>query len=340
MTELEQNLYTKKELRFKNGKFKILCVSDFHGRANYDRRLIRDIEAILDASKPDLVLILGDTVWGDAAESPESVRAFLSAAVKPIEDRKIPWAHVFGGHDDEKGVTNETQEKIYESFEYCVSKRGPEDVSGVGNYVLPILSTDGGRIVYNVWGLDSHDSAGEFADEFGLDKDRWFLYLPDSFSLDSHYDTFRFDQLMWYWNTSKALERHAGGKIPGLMVCHMPIPEYILCYKNTAQTRYSGTRREHSGCNMINSGIFSTLVQRGDVKTFICGHDHINDCEGTYCGIKLAYDAGLNYDGYCDEDLRGGRIVEVDENDPWNVKSYMIRSMDVVADYPGTEVRG
>ncbi len=339
MSYLEENLNLKKELRFKNGKFRILCVSDFHGVVNFDRRLTRDLSAILDSAKPDLVLILGDTVWGDAADSPESIEAFLKEVIPCIEDRKIPWAHVFGGHDDERGITNEVQEKIYESFEYCLSKRGPADVSGVGNYVLPVKSSDGEKIVYNVWGLDSHDNAGEFADEFGLQKDRWWLYLPDNFSLDSHYDTFRFDQLMWYWNSSKELENYAGHKIPGLMVCHMPLPEYILCYKNVAQTVYRGTRREHCGCNMINSGMFSTLVQRGDVRTFICGHDHINDYEGTYCGVKLAYDAGLNYDGYCDDDLRGGRIVDIDENDPWNVKTYMIYSADCVENYPGEEMR-
>lgn len=339
MSYLNENLKTKKELKFKDGKFRILCVSDFHGRVNFDRRLIRDLSALLDSSKPDLVLILGDTVWGDAAESVESITNFLKEVIGCIEERKIPWAHVFGGHDDEKGIKNEVQEDIYESFEYCLSKRGPEDVSGTGNYVLPVKSSDGKRIVYNVWGLDSHDNASEFADEFGLSEDRWFLYLPDNFSIDSHYDTFRFDQLMWYWNSSKELEEFAGYKIPGLMVCHMPIPEYILCYKNVAQTKYRGNMREHCGCNMINSGMFSTLVQRGDVKTFICGHDHINDYAGTYCGVKMAYDAGLNYDGYCDDDLRGGRIVDIDENDPWNVNTYMIRSADVIENYPGEEMR-
>ncbi|MCQ2461998.1 MAG: metallophosphoesterase [Clostridia bacterium] len=336
---MENILRTKKELRFKDGKFKILCVSDFHGVKNFDRRLIRDFSALLDSASPDLVLILGDTVCKDAAESEDSVRAFLSQAVKPLEDRKIPWAHVFGGHDDERGVTNEMQEKIYESFPYCVSKTGDADVSGTGNYVLPVMSEDGSRIVYNVWGLDSHDGAHDYAAEFGLNPDMWWFFLPDSFSLDSHYDTFRFDQLMWYWNTSKAIEKHEGHKIPGLMVAHMPMPEYILCYKNTAQTNYNGTRREHIGCNMINSGLFSTLVQRGDVKTFICGHDHINDFEASYCGVKLAYDAGLNYDGYCDDDLRGGRIVEIDENDPWNVKTYMLYCKDIVKNYPGEEDR-
>ena len=330
---------TKKELRCKDGKFRILCVSDFHGVKNFDRRLTRDLDALVESTKPDLVLLLGDTVWRDAAESEQSVRDFLTEVTKPMEDRNIPWAHVFGGHDDERGVTNEVQQKIYESFPCCVSKCGDENVSGVGNYVLPVYGSDGKHIVYNVWGLDSHDGAGDFAEEFGLKEDRWWLYLPDSFSLDSHYDTFRFDQLMWYWNTSVELEKHEGHKIPGLMVCHMPLPEYILCYKNTAQTLYKGTRREHIGCNMINSGMFATLVERGDVKTFICGHDHINDFEAEYCGVKLAYDAGLNYDGYCDDDLRGGRLVEFDEADPWNISTRMVYCQDIVENYPGKEMR-
>lgn len=340
MSYLEENLSLKKELRFKNGRFRILCVSDFHGVVNYDRRLVRDFSALLDGTNPDLVLLLGDIVWKDAAESADTVRAFLTAATACLEERGIPWAHSFGGHDDERGVSNDEQEGIYESFPHCISKRGPDEISGTANFVLPVKSSDGSRIVYNVWGLDSHDGAADFAREFGLKEDLWWMYLPDNFALDSHDDTFRFDQLMWYWQSSCELEKYAGAKIPGLMVTHMPLQEYILLYKNPAQTLYRGTRREHCGCNMINSGMFSTLVQRGDVKTFICGHDHINDCEGTYCGVKLAYDAGLNYDGYCDDDLRGGRIVDVDESDPWNVNTYMVYSKDFVKDYPGEEVRG
>ena len=49
-------------LRFRNGKFRVLCVSDVHGIKDFDKRAVRDLTAIVDKAEPDLVLFLGDNV--------------------------------------------------------------------------------------------------------------------------------------------------------------------------------------------------------------------------------------------------------------------------------------
>ena len=68
MSRLEDNLYSKRILKFKNGKFRVLVLSDIHGIKNYDTRLIRDLDAILDGVKPDVVLLNGDVGWKDAVD--------------------------------------------------------------------------------------------------------------------------------------------------------------------------------------------------------------------------------------------------------------------------------
>ena len=339
MKYLDENLKCKKPLKFNNGKFRILTFSDHHGIKNYDRRIVRDMDAIIEGVRPDLVLWIGDIAWGDAVENEASLRHYLDGVTSPCERRKIPWAFVFGNHDSEKNMTNEKQFGIYSGYEYCVSKRGPEDVAGVGNFVLPVYGTDGSEIVLNVWGLDSHNSMRDYIGEFNLNKDPWFFNLPDPMYPYSGYDSIRFNQIMWYWNSSEELNRYVGKKIPGLMFFHIPIPEFIVLYRNTAQTHYKGTRRESVGCGPIDSGLFNALVERGEVNTVVCGHDHINDFEGEFCNIRLAMDAGIGYDGYCDEDLRGGRVIDYDENDLSHPVTYMVRSADYVKDYPGKEIR-
>lgn len=345
MSYLEENLYLKKELRFKNGKFKILCISDLHGIVNFDTRIIRDLNAILDSVQPDLLLVLGDMVWRDAMDTPDNLRAFLRPVFAEVEKRKIPWAHVFGNHDNDcVGHTDFCQQDVYEEFEWNLTKRGPEEIHGIGNFVLPIKSEYSDDIVYNVWGLDSHDSMGDFMKEFRLGDpankwDKQCVYPTCLHDWGGTYDTLNFDQLKWYWDSSVELEKHAGHKIPGMMAMHIALPEYVIAYKNTAESYYEGTRREGVGCSPINSGMLNAILDRGDVKTVMAGHDHINDYTGTFLGIKLCYDAGLNYDGYCADDLRGGRVVEIEECDPWNIKTYMVRSADLVENYPGEEVR-
>lgn len=339
MTQLEYNLSLKKELRFKNGKFRVLAFSDLHGKCNFDRRIIRDIAALLDKHNPDLILLVGDIVWDDGAQSPETLKAYLSEVMGEAESRRIPWAHVFGNHDAEKGYAVKDQQTVYESFEYCVAKRGPEDIYGTGNYVLPVKAENGNDIVFCLWGLDSNRNMHQFLTDVGLEDDYRQVMMPDPLHLSQTYDTIRFNRVMWYWNSSVELERYNGKKIPGMMFFHIPIPEFIIPYKNVAQTGYCGFRREQVGSSPINSGLFSAILQRGDVKTVLCGHDHINDYEGTYCGIKMVYDAGMSYDVNCDDDMQGGRIVDISEDDPWNVTTYMVRSADCVADYPGEEMR-
>ena len=330
----DYDLFEKHELRFKNGKFRILTFSDAHVLIPLDKRVARDISAIVRGTMPDIVLFLGDQVWGSAADTPEHIEQALHLLVDPVEELGIPWAHVFGNHDDEKGISNLRQMQVYEKFRCCLTKRGPEDIHGVGNYVLPVYSEDGSDIVYNIWGIDSNDSLhADFIPEYGLEPDPWFYRLPEPMHAGGGYDCIRFDQIMWYWNTSKKIEAIAGHKVPGVMCFHIALPEYTIPYKNTAQTRYKGTMRESIGNSMINSGMYNACVERGDVKTMIAAHDHVNDWEGSYFGIKMTYDGGIGYDGYQDGDLRGGRVVDVSENDPWNVNTYMVRSSDYVEGY-------
>ena len=330
----------KQELQFKNGKFRALFLSDLHTVVNFDRRLTRDIDAILSKYNPDIVLLNGDIVWRDASESKDALKGVLTELDRCITAHNIPWAHTFGNHDMEGGCPTSVQQEVYESFEHCLSKRSAEGVEGVMNYVLPVKSTDGKRVAFNLWAFDSGRGYHEFLSSYGVDtSDKFFLNMPDPLHLSQGYDALRFTQMMWYWQESVRFEEENGGKVPGVMFFHIPFPEYTIPYRNVMQTKYSGTRREGVGCSPINSGMFATLIQRGDVKTVVCGHDHINDYEGTYLGIKLAYDGGISYDCYCDTDLRGGRIIDVDESDPWNIKTYMVRAADCVENYPGEEMR-
>ena len=113
------------------------------------------------------------------------------------------------------------------------------------------------------------------------------------------------------------------------MFFHTPLPEFWLAQENPVETNMVGYRGEACGNSPLNSGLFTTILQRGDVKTICCGHDHHNDYDATYCGIKLCMDGGLSYDGYCRSSVRGGRVFEIDENNPWDINTYMVHYIDI-----------
>lgn len=329
--DFQEYMSTRLKLRFRpNGTFRILILTDPHGGADSHPQLKPGIDAIVEAARPDLLIFGGDmTGHKIGCSTLEELHEYVSQITEAAERLDIPWGHVYGNHDYNKGLSNEAQQAVYESFSHCVSKRGPKDIHGVGNFVLPILSSTGEDVVSQVWGFDTHDDNRRFAETYGLPEDTRFI-LPEHFAMGYHSDSLHTDQVLWYYETSRALEGRLGRKVPGLMVMHIPLPEFCLIPRNPQQTFMTGVMREHVGCNELNPGLFSACLQCGDIRGIFCGHDHLNDFCGMYCGVLLGCCAGINYDCGSNDDQRGGRIVELNESDPWRLNTRMLYLRDVI----------
>ncbi|MBE6998954.1 MAG: hypothetical protein E7428_02070 [Ruminococcaceae bacterium] len=333
-SELQALLTTKQPLRFReDGRFKILMVSDIHGGVGYAaKKTIAALDALVHEATPDLVLLGGDIAGPGVVHisTAEELRHMLDGLTAPMERAGIPWAHVYGNHDDNFGLSNAEAQKVYESYPFCVSKAGPREISGVGNYVLPVYDVQGKEILFNVFGFDSHRGMDDFCEDYDLPKD---TYFEDP--MDGHvggYDGVHFDQVMWYYQTSSLLEEYAGRKIPALMYMHIPLPEHKLVMAHPERFGTAGNMRESVACSPINSGLFAACLQRGDVKGIFTGHDHVNDFVGEYCGIKLGYDGFLSYHACHQHDIRGGRVFELRADDPGNIKTYMLRIRDIMGE--------
>ena len=298
-------------LRFnEDGHFRILMMSDFHGKPDFNHKLIDGIEALIDHAKPDFIMLGGDEVCG---VSEDIFRTFITDVLEPINKRGIPWAHVFGNHDCEQNITKEQQEKIYEEFPLCLSEYGPDDLSGVGNYVLPVLAHENDSVKYHLWALDSHRNFTDYIKYYNLPEDTQFI-LPKTFGKGKDQASPMFNQVRWYYKESVRREKEAGYKIPAVMFMHVPILEYHLTYRNPEQTGFTGHKRDSYGTSELNSGIFFACMQRGDVKGIFCGHEHHIDQQSQYCGITLACDSCVGYDMSAHDDLRGGRIIDIWED--------------------------
>jgi hypothetical protein len=329
--DLQEYLTTKRPLRFRpDRKFRLLLLADAHGGTQPHPQLFSGIDAIIEQAKPDVVLFMGDQCGhriGCAATG--ELYDYLALLTRTLERQGIPWAHVYGNHDYNLGITNEEAQKVYETFPYCISKRGPEDIHGVGNYVLPVLHADSDTPAFNIWGMDTHDDNKCFAQTYNLQEDTQFI-LPEHFAFGYHSDNQHTDQLIWYYQTSLAIEQAFGRKIPGILYQHIPLPEFCLIPRNPQHTDMAGNMREHVGTNELNCGLFSACLQRGDIRGIFAGHDHLNDYCGVYCGVMLGACAGINYDCGSHDDLRGGRVIDIEENNPWHIQTHMLRLRDVM----------
>lgn len=308
----------KQILRFgKQGNFRILMVSDFHAGKNCSPKLIRGLDALVEETSPDLVLVGGDQCLD--VDNTDDAATYMARLMEPVIRRKIPWAAVFGNHDREVGIPVEEEQKAYERIPGCISEAGPEDINGTGNYRLDILHSDSDETAFHIYALDSFSTIGDYIRIFGLDKDTKFI-LPDSFANKNNQATPMFDQIMWYYTDSLNEEKKAGKKIPAIMYMHVPLMEFCLIERNPEQTDARGSKRELVGCSEMNSGLFLTCLQRGDVKGIFCGHEHLCDFSGKYCGITLAYASALGYNMSAHDDLRGGRVIDVKEDGTFETK--------------------
>ncbi|MBR5313771.1 MAG: metallophosphoesterase family protein [Clostridia bacterium] len=306
-------------LRFdENGEFRILVFCDVHGRGDALTDLTKNnIALLVERESPDLVMFGGDNTWGISDE--QMLKNCISDMVEILEEKQIPWGHVYGNHDAEgDNVPKEKQQKIYESFAHCVSQAGDEDLPGIGNYVLPVLAPDSDEVLFNVWALDS----GMYLSE---EESAAYLPIESTFAgySGSSYDYIRPEQIRWYTETSEQMEAYNGAAVPGLIVFHIPLQEYYNAWVNRAALPHTGEKREAVCASEINSGLFAALRGRGDVRAVVCGHDHINDYMAEYGGIKLCYSSTVSDGVYHNEDMFGARMFVIRADDPCNPETYM-----------------
>lgn len=72
---------------------------------------------------------------------PSKCRLTCQAMFKFAElciDRKIPYAVIFGNHDDEGDMSRQELMDFLLELPYSVAKPGFEEIDGVGNYVVAI----------------------------------------------------------------------------------------------------------------------------------------------------------------------------------------------------------
>lgn len=322
---------TKHKLKFsKAGSFRVLMMSDIQESASYDPRSLRSVIALLDEANPDLVIWGGDNCYGPEIHSLGDLKAFLDIFAAPMEERNIPWAHVFGNHDHDVPIDADKIQELYESYPMCVSKHTDCSVHGKTNFVLPVYDKTETKPVFNVWGLDTNNTSADLNSLVPGGNMLGEGRLPNNELHVGNYDILHFDQLLWYWNTSCEIERLAGKKIPGLLCMHIAPHEFAMAAANPDKCVINGNFSESLDPGIMNSGIFAEILQRGDIKAISCGHTHMNDFEAEYCGIKLCWDACTGYRCYGIDELRGGRLFEICEADPFNIKTRMIHTLNLV----------
>ena len=282
----------KPTLRFKADKtFKIVQFTDLHVKHQDPRSEItfERVKQVVTDERPDLVILTGDVIFSPPAI--DNMRNVLQMLV----DLKVPFATVFGNHDDEQGATKEELLQLAQSMPYCLTADEEPAVSGVGNYVLPVLASKGDQPALTLYCIDSN--------------------AYSSIEGVKGYDYIKRDQIDWYARRSSGFTAANSGKpLPALAFFHIPLPEYNQAASDENAQSY-GIRREKACAPALNSGLFTTMKEQGDVMGVFVGHDHDDDYAVCWQDVLLAYGRYTGGNTVYNHLPTGARVIQLTEGE-------------------------
>ncbi len=305
-----------------DGKFEILVLADVQDVYPLKEDTLQYIREALDTVKPDLVVFNGDNIVIDDERAYDQL-------LEVLDERDQKFTFVFGNHDSEdRKYSREELLAFYQKYDECLAYDADPSLHGCATHNLPILSSDGSKVAFNLWMFDSGDYISEGEHE-------------------GEYDCVRADQIEWYKNESKKLEAENGGKVPsiafehiiteeGVAALHPEMPSFLgaLGRAFTNGNAYSilpifsriisGVILEPPCPSVDNEGQWDAFVERGDVLGCVFGHDHVNTFIGEYDGIDVIMTPGITSHSYKNDTFRGGRIITIDEENPWEYETEML----------------
>lgn len=313
------------KIKFNNGKFRILQISDAQDLHWVRKTMLVMLENACEDLKPDLIVFTGDNILGNHLRdyrfsskkkemSREEEYAIMKKALSHILDiperRNIPFAVIYGNHDDMNSFTGDEQGDIIRSYSM---NRGFESTGDLcGTYRLPVYSSDGENQLMNLWMINTswHDKA----------LDRCFNDITEK-------------QVEWFKNESaQQKELNGGNAYPSLVFMHIPLkelddftqectPEESTIYLpgvNINLCRKKGVFGHiHEPVSYLDNdnGFYKEVLADGGVKGIVSGHDHLNDFYGEKDGLKFVATPCASFRCYGNPH-RGVRIFDIYENNP------------------------
>ena len=306
-----------------DGKFKIMIFTDAHDDdelAEATRVLMCEA---LDKYEPDFVVFLGDNT---TVSGYDRVVAAVDALTMPTRERGIPFGMVHGNHDSEYGLSRDEICAIWDTFG-CMTYDADPALYGCGNCNLPILSSDGAKIAFNLWFIDSGSNNTD----------------PDA----SGYDYVHPDQIEWYKKTALELKEQNGGEVvPAIDFQHIIIPEvydklYLdlpvslgkLTFERAGKdyftvpylTRLNGYWLEHPCPPDVEDGQLAAWKEIGDVIAEFNGHDHKNTLQVNIDGVDIVNVPTCGEAAYHSDYTRGVGLITLHEKHPREYKYELIQ---------------
>ena len=259
------------------------------------------VREAVEATDPDLILVTGDIVYGKFDES----GSLLLSYIEFMESLQIPWAPVFGNHDNEcvKGV--DWQCAQFEAAEYCLFKQG--EVTGNGNYSVGLKQDE--ELLRVFYMMDSNGCSSPM-----IDRNDVATTPAAGTNLVKTSAGFAQDQIDWYTSEINAIhEIDADVKISFAYHIQQAIfgkafekydeydatiasgsssalknPLNLDTLETADETDFGYLGRKMKGPWDTNYSVFNGMKALG-VDSIFVGHEHCNSASIVYEGVRFQY---------------------------------------------------
>jgi 3',5'-cyclic AMP phosphodiesterase CpdA len=272
------------------------------------------IRETVQETKPDLILITGDIVYGRFDPKGDLLKSIIAF----METLKTPWAPVFGNHDNESLMGVDWQCQQLEAAEYCLFQQG--DLTGNGNYSVGIAQ--GEELLRVFYMMDSNGCSKPMCDSngnqtapapgtnivktsagFGQDQIDWYTNEINAIhALDADV------KISFAYHIQQAIFEKSFKKYPQYTgeatssVLNTPL--YIDKLETADDTDFGYVGRVMKGAWDYNYTVFNDMKALG-VDSIFVGHEHCNSSSIVYEGVRFQFSQkSSRYDRYnsVDED--------------------------------------
>ena len=269
-----------------------------------------ELRALVEKVRPDLIFVTGDIVYGSFDDSGARLDEFL----QKMGELQIPWAPVFGNHDNETAIGVAETCRRYEGAPYCLFRRGC--VTGNSNYTVGL--TEDGRLRRILYMMDSNGCGGAYEGEDSVKRSRGFGE----------------DQVEWVKKTAEDARLQTGETVPSFAAFHIPTEDFCdalvaggyqsedeieepgdfeigkdLPAATEGDFGYKNERLPRGGCHPARREAWKAA----GVDGVFVGHFHKNATSLVFDGIRYTF--GVKTGNYDYHQRTGGTVITLDGED-------------------------